>query len=46
MGSLEIVRKALQLSAQLDLKGGSAVECADQNCGFRKELNINTILWT
>ena len=34
MRNLEIVRKELQLSAQLDLKGGSAAECADQNCCF------------
>ena len=34
MGSLEIVRKELQLSAQLGLKGGSAAECTDQNCCF------------
>ena len=31
---LEIVRKELQLSAQLDLKDGSAAECADKNCCF------------
>ena len=34
MRSLEIVRKELQLSAQLDLKDGSATECIDQNCCF------------
>ena len=34
MHNLEIVRKELQLSAQLDLKGGSAAECIDQNCCF------------
>ena len=34
MRSLEIVRKELQLSAQLDLKDGSAAECADQNYCF------------
>ena len=31
---LEIVRKELQLSAQLGSKGESAAECADQNCCF------------
>ena len=34
MHNLEIVRKELQLSAQLDLKDGSAAECVDQNSGF------------
>ena len=34
--NLEIVRKELQLSAQLDLKDGSAAECVDQNCCFVK----------
>ena len=34
MHNLEIVRKELQLSAQLDLKGGSVAECVDQNCCF------------
>ena len=46
MRSLEIVRKELQLSAQLDLNGGSVVECVDQNCGFCKELNKSAVLWT
>ena len=32
MCSLDIVIKELQLSAQLNLKDGSAAECADQNC--------------
>ena len=31
---LEIVRKELQLSAQLDLKDRSAAECVDQDCCF------------
>ena len=34
MRSLEIVRKELQLSAQLDLKGRSVAKCIDQNCCF------------
>ena len=34
MHSLEIVRKELQLSAQLDLKDGSAAKCVDYNCCF------------
>ena len=34
MRSLEIVRKELQLSAQLDLKAGSTAECVDQNYCF------------
>ena len=36
---LQLCAQRLQLSAQLeDLKGSAAV-CADQNCGFCKELN-------
>ena len=34
MRGLDIVRNELHLSAQLDLKGGSAAECADQNWCF------------
>ena len=33
------VHRELQLSAQLEDLKGSAAECADQNCGFCKELN-------
>ena len=33
------VRRDLQLSAQLEELKRSAAECADQNCGFCKELN-------
>ena len=33
------VHRDLQLSAQLEELKGSAAECADQNCGFCKELN-------
>ena len=44
MRSLEIVRKELQLSAQLDLKGGSAAECADQTVVLKK-WNKSAVLW-
>ena len=33
------VRRDLQLSAQLGKEMKSVAECADQNCGFCKELN-------
>ena len=33
------VHRDLQLSAQLEELKGFAAECADQNCGFCKELN-------
>ena len=33
------MRRELQLSAQPEDLKGSAVECADQNCGFCKDLN-------
>ena len=42
---LDIVRKELQLSAQLDLKGGSAIECTDQNVVLKK-WNKSAVLWT
>ena len=45
MHSLEIVRKELQLSAQLDLKGGSAAECVDQTIVLKK-WNKSAVLWT
>ena len=38
MRSLDFVRKELQLSTLLDLKE-SVAECADQNCGFCRNLN-------
>ena len=34
MRSLEVVRKELQLRVQLDLKGGLAARCTDQDCCF------------
>ena len=45
MRSLEIVRKELQLSAQLDLKGRSAAECVDQIVVLKK-WNKREVLWT
>ena len=45
MHSLEIVRKELQLSAQLYLKGGSIAECTDQAVVLKK-WNKSAVLWT
>ena len=45
MRNLEIVRKELQLSVQLDLKGESVAECADQTVVLKK-WNKSTVLWT
>ena len=45
MHNLAIVRKELQLSVQLDLKGGSAAECADQTVVLKK-WNKSAVLWT
>ena len=45
MRSLDIVRKELQLSAQLDFKGGSVAKCADQTVVLKK-WNKRAVLWT
>ena len=44
MRSLEIVTKELQLSAQLDLKGGSTAECAYQTIVLKK-WNKSAVFW-